>query len=124
MPGRRRSAPGGGDVEVLLEVVAQREVEERPPVGGQLHRRGQPALDDREVAGGQVPVEVVDVGADLEAVAARQRRGVDPRSGDDDHPQARHALAGRGERVDHRAQQRAADAGAADGDDADLLVGR
>ena len=41
-------------MEVLLEVVAQREVEERPPVRGQLHRRGQPALHDGEVAGGEV----------------------------------------------------------------------
>ena len=38
-----------GDVEALLEVVAQREVEERPPRRGQLHRRRQPALNDSEV---------------------------------------------------------------------------
>src|SRR5215218_8509763 len=36
-------------VEVLLEVVAEREVEERSPVRGQLHRRRQAALDDGEV---------------------------------------------------------------------------
>src|ERR1700722_18949743 len=40
------------DMEVLLEVAGEREVQEGPPAGGQLHRRGQPALDDREVAGG------------------------------------------------------------------------
>src|SRR2546425_13242973 len=33
-------------VEVLLEVVPQREVEERPAVRSELHRRRQPALDD------------------------------------------------------------------------------
>lgn len=54
------------DVEVLLEVVPQREVDERPPVGRQLHRGRKAALNDREVAGGEVPVEVVDVGANLE----------------------------------------------------------
>ena len=75
------AAPGAvalepvADVEVLLEVVPEREVEERPPVRGQLHRRRQAALDDREVAGGEVAVEVVDVGADLEPVVRGQRAG-------------------------------------------------
>ena len=68
------------DVQVLLKVVAERKDEERPLVGGQLHRRRQPALDDRQVAGREVAVEVVDVGADLEPVplgelAGRQRAG-------------------------------------------------
>jgi hypothetical protein len=40
------------DVEVLLEVVAERELQERPLAGGQLHGGGEPALDDREVASG------------------------------------------------------------------------
>jgi hypothetical protein len=52
----------------MLDVVAQQEVEERPSVGGQLQRGGQPALDDGEVARGQHPVEVVDVGVNLEPV--------------------------------------------------------
>src|SRR5437868_2347387 len=34
------------DVEVLLKVVAKREVQERPPAGSQLHRGRQAALDD------------------------------------------------------------------------------
>src|SRR5262249_49752419 len=55
------------DVEVLLEVVPEREVEERAPGGSQLHGRGQAALDDGEVADGQVLVEPVDVTAQLEA---------------------------------------------------------
>src|SRR3954449_11944063 len=75
------------DVEVLLEAVAKREVEERSPVGGQLHRGGESALNDGEVAGGEVAVEIVDVGAHLESFGAREARGVDPRSRDDDHPQ-------------------------------------
>ena len=60
-------------MEVLLEVVAEREVEERPAVRGQLHRRRQAALDDREVARREVAVELVDVRADLEPVVRRQR---------------------------------------------------
>ena len=111
------------DVEVLLEVVAQREDQERALVGGQLHRGGQAALDDGEVAGGEVLVEVVHVGADLEPGMRGQRRGVDARAGDDDHAQVRDLRAGGGEGVDHAAQQRGADAGAADGDDADPLAG-
>lgn len=54
------------DVEALLEVVAQREVEERPLLRGQLHRRRETALDDCQVTGRQVTVEVVHIGDDLE----------------------------------------------------------
>ena len=53
------------DVEVLLEVVAEREVEERAPVRGQLHRRRQAPLDDRQVAGGEHLHVVADVGDGL-----------------------------------------------------------
>ena len=74
-------------VEVLLEVVPEREEEERASVRGQLHRRREPALDDGEVAGGQVPIQVVDVRADLEARRARAARRIDPRPRHDDHPQ-------------------------------------
>jgi hypothetical protein len=97
-------------VEVLLEVVAEREVEERTPVRGQLHRRREAALDNREVAGCEMAVEVVDVGADLEPVLLRQALGVDARPGDDDHPELGHALLGLGERFDHAAQEVASDA--------------
>src|SRR6188768_1431404 len=54
------------DVEVLLEVVAQREVEERPLLRGQLHRRRQAPLDHCQVTGRQVAVEVVHIWDDLE----------------------------------------------------------
>jgi hypothetical protein len=37
-------------MEILLEVVLEREVHERAPVCGQLHRCRQPALHDREIA--------------------------------------------------------------------------
>ena len=67
-------------------------------------------------------VEVVDVGAHLEPVVLGQRRRVDARPGDDDHPQRGHALLRLRERRRSPGAAGAADAGAADGDDADLLV--
>jgi len=66
------------EVEVLLEVVLEREVDERPAVRGQLHRGGQPALHDREVARGEVLVELVDVGANLKAAWRGQGPRVNP----------------------------------------------
>ena len=111
------------DVEALLEVVPQREAEERPPARGQLHRGGQPALHDREVARREVPVEPVDVGADLQPIGGGQRGRVDAGAGDDDHAQVGHQLARGREGGDHAAQERRADARAAHRDDADLLVG-
>ena len=129
---RRSRAPTGAvpiqpvpDVEVLLEVVPQRHVQERPPVRGQLHRRRQAALHDREVAGGQVPVEVVHVGVDLEprrAWAATPGSIRGPATTTIRSP-GMSALRGR-VRGDDPAQQVAADPRAADGHDADLLVRR
>src|SRR5262244_1971414 len=62
------------DVEVLLEVVPEREVEERPLGGGQLHGGGQPTLDDGEVADAQMLVEPVDVAAQIQASALGEVR--------------------------------------------------
>src|SRR4029450_8542636 len=82
--GELHAAPGVvpaeavGDVEVLLEVVGQGEVQERPPGRGQLHAGGEAALDHGQVAGGQVPVEPVDVGVDLPAGCRRQAGRVEP----------------------------------------------
>ena len=67
-------------------------------------------------------VEIVHVAANLEPFRLGQGRRVDPRPGNDDHPQRRHALLRLRERVDHAPKQMRADARAADGDDADLLV--
>ncbi len=50
------------DVEVLFEVVAEGEVEEGPTVGGELHGRGETALDDCNVARGKMAVQLVHVG--------------------------------------------------------------
>src|SRR5690606_11298993 len=64
-------------VHLLLEVVAQREVEEGAAERGQLHGGGEPALHQGEVAGGQVPDEVGQVGPHLDAGHAGQRGRVD-----------------------------------------------
>ena len=110
------------DVPVLLEVVAQREVQERPARGRELHRRGQPALDDRQVAGRQVPVQVGDEGTDLHPGDRPQRGWVDARPGDRDHAQAVDAPRGIGIARDDPPQERLADARAPDRDDHDPLV--
>ena len=108
------AAPGAvafqamADVKVLLEVVAQREVDEGPLVRGQLHRRREASLHNGEVAGGEVAVEVVHVGDHLQAVDQRpptQRIGVDAGAGDDDHAQLWDSLLCLWEGRDHPSQQ-------------------
>jgi hypothetical protein len=111
-----------GDVVVLLEVPAQREVEERAAGCGQLHRGGEPAVADSEVAGRQMPVQLVHVAARLGALAARQRARVDARARDEDHAQARNAPLGFGERGRGALEQVDPRDGTAGRDDADLLV--
>src|SRR5947208_2908401 len=77
------------DVEVLLEVVPQREIDERAPVRGQFHRGRKPSLDHGNLADGQMAVQLMDVGTDLETVLAGQARWFDAGAGDHDHPQRR-----------------------------------
>src|SRR5262249_60285006 len=107
---------------VLLEVVPEGEVEERTPVGSELHRRGEPALDHRQVARGEMAIEVVDVCHDLEAGVPGQRGGIDARPGHDDHAKRRLSPAGHPMRFDHATKEVLTHAGPADADDADLLV--
>lgn len=59
------------DVDLLLEVVLEREAEERAPVGGQLHRCAQAALDDGQVAGRAVEVGLGPVADRRQARAER-----------------------------------------------------
>ena len=68
-------------------------------------------------------VQIGHVAAYLHAVGRRDRRGIDPRAGDRDHPQAGHLSLGRRERRGDPAQQVRAHPGAADRDQADPLVG-
>ena len=81
-----------------------------------------PPCDDRDVAGGEVPREAVDVADELEPSWRRQRAGsmrgpqttIMRRSGT-----RRRAAAG----LDHAPQQAVADARSADGDEADRSSG-
>ena len=61
-------------VDVLLEVVAQRNVEERHAGRGELHRRGQPALDDGDIGRGHAQVEVGHEAAQVDTLDGRQGR--------------------------------------------------
>ena len=133
-PGRRRrvvhAAAGAvplqpmADVAVLLEVVPQREVQERPARGrGQLHRRRQAALDDREVAGDEVAVQVrgrTPGPRRRPAHRARPGRSAARRPRSSAGPGTRRAASGI--RRDDPPQQRLPHPGAADGDDHDPLV--
>ena len=56
-----------GHVEVLLEMVPEREIEERRSRRRQLHAGGEAALHERQIAGGEMPVEVGHEGAHLDA---------------------------------------------------------
>ena len=109
-------------VEVLLEVVSQRDVEEGATGGRQLHRRGQASLDDGQVRDREVPVEVRHELMDLETVACPDHGRVDARAGDHDHAQAGDPVASRFVRVGDPAQQVTTHPGAADGDHAHPLV--
>ena len=66
-----------GDVELLLEVLAEREVDEPASCRGELHRGCEAALDDGDVASGEMPVQVGEVPADFEPIDRSQARGVD-----------------------------------------------
>ncbi len=100
----------------------ERHVNERPARRGQLHARGQPALDHRQVAGGQVPVQAGYVTAHFDAGGHRHRRRVDPRPGHEHHPQAGDLLFGQRERRGDPAQQRRPHSGTARGHQADPLA--
>ena len=60
------------NVEGLLEMMTERKVEDRPVISDQFHGGGKAALDYGEIAYGQVPVQVVHVGIQLDAIAGRQ----------------------------------------------------
>src|SRR5678815_2459722 len=67
-----------GHVEVLLEMIAQREVEERRLEGRQLHRGGEATLHDGEMGGGVMAEQMRHVRAHVDARPARKLRGVQP----------------------------------------------
>ena len=128
---RRPGAPGPerssrrGTWKFCSKWLRERDVEERAPVGGELHAGGQAPLHDRDVAGGP--------GAGR--AGARSYRSVTPlRRGRDWGSMRgpvtitnRRSSTARGRRWGRRSSTRAeealAHAGAPDGDDADPLVG-
>ena len=85
-------------VEVLLEVVLERHVEERPLRRGQLHAGREPALHDGDVARRQGEVEVGDESAHGRPASARQGCRVDARAGHDEELAAAGASAARAAR--------------------------
>ena len=111
------------DVEVLLEVVLQRHVDERPPVGGELHARREPALHDRQIARREVTVEVGHVAVVLHAVARGNERGSRRGPTTTTNRSAGTSRAGGGHRFDHSPDEVAADTRPADGDHAHQFVG-
>ena len=110
------------DVEVLLEVVDEREVEEWPPRRRQFHGGRETSLDHGDVRGCQVPVEPLDVPVDLEAFVNGQAGRIDAGAGNSDHPQLWNQALRRRERGDHLLQKVLTDAGPAHRDHAHLLV--
>ena len=110
------------DVDLLLEVEPQREVEEGPAAGGELHRRAQSALHDSDVARGMVQVEVGQEAVHLDTRRHVERSGVDPWSGDHDHPQVGDPASRLVVRRSHAFQQVGADPGAADADETDHVL--
>jgi hypothetical protein len=60
------------DVEVLLEMAAQRDVQERPLAGSQLHRGRQAALYHGQVTGGQVLMQAMHVTPHVQPVGCAQ----------------------------------------------------
>src|SRR3954469_664056 len=110
------------DVEVLLEVVPQRHVDERAPVGGELHGRGEPTLDDRNIRRREVLVETWHVAAHGGASPARQDTRVDPRTRYDQEVQVRELASREGYGVEDPLEQRQAHAGSANCHHAQSLV--
>ena len=109
-------------VELLLEVALEREEQERAPRGDELHRgRQNPAWTTPMSQASSQRCRPSDVPVHLDAVDG-DRRGIDARAAHDHHAQAGHEAARGGLRCQHRAQEMRADARAAHGDQADLLV--
>ena len=84
---RRRSAPGGAGRARSARSDCAAGSRGTALGGRELHAGAEPALHDGEVAGRQVRVEVGHEAADSTPGAAGQRRRIDARARDDDHPE-------------------------------------
>src|SRR5438874_1549102 len=99
------AAQAMGHVEVLLEVVAQRDVDKRTAIRDQLHGRRQPALHYRQVAARQGLEKVVHVASCLHAIDGWKVVGVDARSADQQQLCLRNLGAKNAKRLDDAVQE-------------------
>src|SRR5437762_13660858 len=74
-------------MEVLLEVEPEREVDERPPARGQLHRGRKAALNHRKIASRKMPMQVRHKLPHFEPRMRTNRGRIDTRPGHHDHAQ-------------------------------------
>jgi hypothetical protein len=81
-----------------------------------------PPLDDGEVAGGKVSIELRDESTHFQSLVLRETVRIDPRSGDNDHAKGRNLSLRFRECRNDSTQQVTADTGAADGHHADLFL--
>jgi hypothetical protein len=95
-----------GDVMVLLEMPAEWDGDERPPVRDELHRRRQSALDDRKVAAGERAEQVVHVADDPYALDRLERRRIDARAADEQQLCVGDVVAQFHERIGDQPQER------------------
>src|SRR6266478_4417045 len=87
---RRRElhAPSGaiavetmGNMKILLEMVLEREVEERRSGGGQLHAGGEAALHQRQIARREMAIEIRHEGIYLDTLRRMERGWIDAGAG-------------------------------------------
>ena len=100
---------------LLLEVALEREVQEGPAQRCELERARAAALRDRQVAGGEVLVEVGHESAQLHAFAGLDGRRWNVRAVDQDHARVRQTALDERERPCAELEQLPADRRSADG---------
>lgn len=106
-----------GDVELLLEVLIEGEVNERPPQRRELQRGGAAALHHGQVAGGEVLVQPVHVAEHPGARRGLDRGRVHPRAAHQHEPGVRDPGADQRDRVGAQPQQGRPHASGANGAD-------
>ena len=111
---RTEAAQAVCDVQLLFAVVAQRHPYERAARRDELHRGGQAALHDGEVAAREPARQVFDEAGQRGSLWRGDRGGIDSRAADGQQLRFGDVLAQQRERLDHSAQQRRAAGGAAD----------
>ena len=111
-----------GHMEILFEMILEREIEEGRTRCRQLHACCKAALHQGQIAGGKMAVEIWHEGADLNARGRIERGRIDARPRHQDH--AQFGKLGMRQRIalDNAPDQMRANARATDGDDAHALV--